>query len=112
MRQVTVDEANVVSMLEWLYGTQDTDGIIHKIIRHELDAEDWKRIIHAFNMDMEIEAAREEGRKQGRTARPGAIHRNLAEKAPTDLGGGGNGGGEEKVEDPTLQRYKDMKRRI
>ena len=50
--------------------------------------------------------------KQGRTARPGAIHRNLAEKAPTDLGGGGNGGGEEKVEDPTLQRYKDMKRRI
>lgn len=31
-------------------------------------------------MDMEIEAAREEGRKQGRTARPGAIHRNLAEK--------------------------------
>ena len=112
VRQVNVDEANVVSMLEWLYGTQDTDGIIHKIIRHELDAEDWKRIIHAFNMDMEIEAAREEGRKQGRTARPGAIHRNLAEKAPTDLGGGGNGGGEEKVEDPTLQRYKDMKRRI
>ena len=92
VRQVNVDEANVVSMLEWLYGTQDTDGIIHKIIRHELDAEDWKRIIHAFNMDMEIEAAREEGRKQGRTARPGAIHRNLAEKAPTDLGGGGNGG--------------------
>lgn len=112
VRQVNVDEANVVSMLEWLYGTQDTDGIIHKIIRHELDAEDWKRIIHAFNMDMEIEAAREEGRKQGRTARPGAIHRNLAEKAPTDLGGGGNGGGEEKVEDPTLQRYKGMKRRI
>lgn len=112
VRQVNVDEANVASMLEWLYGTQDADGIIHKIIRHELDTEDWKRIIHAFNMDMEIEAAREEGRKQGRTARPGAIHRNLAEKAPTDLGGGGNGGSEEKVEDPTLQRYKGMKRRI
>ena len=33
VRQVNVDEANVVSMLEWLYGTQDTDGIIHNWMR-------------------------------------------------------------------------------
>ena len=31
VRQVNVDEANVVSMLEWLYGTQDTEylSLIH-----------------------------------------------------------------------------------
>lgn len=108
--ETNIDEANVQSMLQWLYGTDEADGYIHRIIRHELDVEDWKRLIHAFNLDAELENARKEGRTAMRKER-GQAHRNAAE-APTYTGGGGSsetaprGSG-----NPTADRYSGMKRR-
>lgn len=107
-----VDEANVAALLEWLYGTADKDGLVHKIIRHELDAEDWAKLLHAFNMDSELESAREEGRREGKKARPGSAHRNMAGNVPTDLGGGSGGATQEPPTDPTLGRYERMKRKF
>lgn len=112
VNSANVDEANVAAMLEWLYGTAEKDGLVHKIIRHELDAEDWTNLLHAFNMDSELESAREEGRREGKKKRPGSMHRNMAGSVPTDLGGGSGGTGQEPPTDPTLGRYEKMKRRF
>lgn len=112
VNQLNVDEANISDMLSWLYGAEDVDGFVHRIIRHELDVEDWIKLLHAFNMDADLEKARNEGRKQSKSAR-GNVHRQLPDNMPSDLGGGGNGAGNNTSEEhPTLAKYKGMKRRF
>lgn len=112
VQKANVDEANVSSMLEWLYGDGDSrEGFIHRIIRHELDVEDWERLIHAFNLEADAEAARNEGRTAMRNERA-QPHRNAA-KAPTYTGGGGGGDTNQKGSlDPTVEKYAGMKRRF
>ena len=111
VQKVNIDEANVAEMLDWLYGDGESkEGFIHRIIRHELDAEDWGRLIHAFNLEADAEAARNEGRTAMRHERT-QPHRNAA-VAPTYTGGGG--GGESKPNEsvnPTADMYSKMKRR-
>lgn len=108
-----VDDATAQAMLAWLYGSKDDDNdLVHRIIRHELNTDDWSRLLFAFNMDNSLTAAREEGRKNGAKSRAGKSHRNLAENIPTDLGGGGGEESGEEYEDPTIQRYKGMRRRF
>lgn len=112
VQKANVDEANVSSMLEWLYGDGDSrEGFIHRIIRHELDVEDWERLIHAFNLEADAEAARNEGRTAMRNERA-QPHRNAA-KAPTYTGGGGGGDTSPKESlNPTAEKYSGMKRRF
>ena len=112
VQKANVDEANVSAMLEWLYGDGDSrEGFIHRIIRHELDAEDWERLIHAFNLEADAEAARNEGRTAMRNERA-QPHRNAA-KAPTYTGGGGGGDTSPKESlNPTAEKYSNMKRRF
>lgn len=112
VNQLNVDEANIADMLSWLYGAEDADGFIHRIIRHELGVEDWIKLLHAFNMDADLENARNEGRKQSKASR-GNVHRQLPDNMPSDLGGGGNGAGNSAGEEnPTLAKYRGMKRRF
>lgn len=112
VQQSNVDEANVSEMLDWLYGPgEDAEGILHRIVRHELDVEDWKRFIHAFNMEADAEAARNEGRSAMRKER-NQPHRNAA-AAPTYTGGGGGGDTSPKGSgNPTADHYSGMKRRF
>lgn len=112
VQKANVDEANVSAMLEWLYGDGDSkEGFIHRIIRHELDADDWGRLIHAFNIEADAEAARNEGRSAMRKERT-QPHRN-AEAAPTYTGGGGGGDTTPKESvNPTADKYASMKRRF
>lgn len=112
VQQTNVDEANVSSMLDWLYGAdENAEGILHRIVRHELDVEDWSRLIHAFNMEADAEAARNEGRSAMRKERNQA-HRNAA-SAPTYTGGGGGGDTSPKGSgNPTADHYAGMKRRF
>lgn len=107
-----IDEANVANMLEWLYGDGESkEGFIHRVIRHELDADDWGRLIHAFNIEADAEAARNEGRSAMRKERV-QPHRNAAQ-APTYTGGGGGGDVEQKPSNnPTADKYAAMKRRF
>lgn len=112
VQKANVDEANVAEMLEWLYGDgEQKDGFIHRIIRHELDADDWGRLIHAFNVEADAEAARNEGRSAMRKERT-QPHRNAA-SAPTYTGGGGGGDMQPKESaNPTADKYASMKRRF
>jgi hypothetical protein len=111
-RKANVDEANLSDMLEWLYGDGESrEGFIHRVIRHELDEEDWSRLIHAFNVEADAEAARNEGRTAMRNERA-QPHRNAA-KAPTYMGGGGGGDTQPKEsQNPTADKYASMKRRF
>jgi hypothetical protein len=111
VNSANVDDATAQAMLAWLYGDKEGEGLVHRIIRHELDAEDWSKLLFAFNRDNSLSAAREEGRKSGAKGRAANAHRNFA--APTDLGGGGGTEQvEETIEDPTLKRYQGMKRKF
>lgn len=112
VQKANVDEANVAEMLEWLYGDgEQKEGFIHRIIRHELDADDWGRLIHAFNVEADAEAARNEGRSAMRKERT-QPHRNAA-SAPTYTGGGGGGDMQPKESaNPTADKYASMKRRF
>lgn len=112
VQEANIDEANVSGMLDWLYGPDvESEGFVHRAIRHELDKDDWSRLIHAFNMEADAEAARSEGRKDMRKERA-QPHRNAA-KAPTYTGGGG--GSDASTRDsanPTAEHYSGMKRRF
>ena len=112
VQKANIDEANVSEMLEWLYGDgEEREGFIHRIIRHELDADDWGRLIHAFNVEADAEAARNEGRSAMRKERT-QPHRNAA-TAPTYTGGGGCGETQPKQStNPTADKYASMKRRF
>lgn len=112
VQQTNVDEANVSAMLDWLYGADaDAEGLLHRIIRHELDTDDWTRLIHAFNIEADAEAARNEGRSAMRKERA-QPHRNAA-SAPTYTGGGSGGDTEPKGSgNPTADHYAGMKRRF
>lgn len=111
MQQNNVDEANVSSMLDWLYGSEETEGFIHRVVRHELDADDWGRLIHAFNIEADAEAARAEGKAAMRQQRA-EPHRN-AQKAPTYTGGGGSSDVAPKGSgNPTADLYSTMKRKF
>lgn len=111
VQQTNVDEANVSAMLDWLYGAdENSEGILHRIVRHDLDVEDWSRLIHAFNLEADAEAARNEGRSAMRKER-NQTHRNAA-AAPTYTGGGGGGDTSPKGSgNPTVDHYSGMKRR-
>lgn len=111
VQESNVDEANVSAMLDWLYGdSEEAEGLLHRIIRHELDKEDWNRLIHAFNMEADAEAARNEGRSAMRKERT-QTHRNAA-AAPTYTGGGSGGDTTPKGSgNPTADHYSGMKRR-
>lgn len=110
MQKANVDEANVSAMLDWLYGGDDSEGFIHRVIRHELDAEDWGHLIHAFNLDADAEAARAEGKSEMRKQRS-QPHRNAAQ-APTYSGGGGSSDTTPRGSgNPTADVYAGMKRR-
>ena len=112
VKETNVDEANVYAMLDWLYGEDEKEnGFIHRILMHDLDAQDWGRLIHAFNIEADAEAARNEGRSAMRKERA-EPHRNAA-KAPTYTGGGGSGDTEPKESNnPTADMYAKMKRRF
>lgn len=112
VQEANVDEANVSAMLDWLYGdSEEKEGFLHRIIRHELDKEDWSRLIHAFNMEADAEAARSEGRSAMRRERA-QPHQNAA-KAPTYTGGGGGGDASPRESaNPTADHYSGMKRRF
>lgn len=112
VQKANVDEANVAEMLDWLYGDgEEKEGFLHRIIRHEMDADDWGRLIHAFNIEADAEAARNEGRTAMRQERT-QPHRNAA-KAPTYTGGGGGGDTQPKEsQNPTATKYASMKRRF
>lgn len=112
VQQANVDEANVSAMLDWLYGADaEAEGLLHRIIRHELDTDDWTRLIHAFNIEADAEAARNEGRSAMRKERS-QPHRNAA-AAPTYTGGGGGGDNSPKGSgNPTADHYAGMKRRF
>ena len=111
VQKANIDEANVAEMLDWLYGDGEAmEGFIHRVIRHELDAEDWGRLIHAFNIEADAEAARNEGRTAMRQERT-QPHRSAA-KAPTYTGGGGGSDTQPKESaNPTADKYSKMKRR-
>ncbi len=107
-----VDEAIVNEMLRWVYGNQDkADGFIHKIVRNELDQQDWQRLIYAFRRDDDLRASAEKGAAEARQKRRGTPHRDLSQ-VPTNLGSGGMAekGGEEFT-DPTIERLNKMKRK-
>lgn len=109
--QANVDEANVYQMLDWLYGQEDKEnGFIHRILMHDINTEDWGRLIHAFNMEADAEAARNEGRSAMRKERT-EPHRNAA-MAPTYTGGGGGGEPTKESDNPTADKYAKMKRRF
>lgn len=111
MQKENIDEANVAAMIDWLYGSEDSEGFIHRVVRHELDAEDWTRLIHAFNMEADAEAARAEGKAAMRQQRS-EPHRN-AQKAPTYTGGGGSSDTAPKGSgNPTADLYSTMKRKF
>lgn len=104
--EANVDEANVANMLTWLYGEGDAPGLAHRIITHQLDKNDWLKLLHAFNQEKALDAARKEGRREVKNAR-GAAHRQM--DVPTDLGGGASGGGVTRDEDPTMAALDRMK---
>ncbi len=112
MTDANADEAAVAAMLAWLYGEADKeDGFIYRIVRNEVSKEDWTRLLHAFSRDKDLEAARREGARETR-ARRGNPQRSLRD-VPSDLGGGASmDGGGAAEEDPTLTRYRRMKRRF
>lgn len=112
VQKSNVDEANVSAMLDWLYGADaESEGLLHRIIRHALDADDWGRLIHAFNVEADAEAARNEGRAAMRKERT-QPHRNAA-AAPTYMGGtGGEDTSPKGSGNPTADHYAGMKRRF
>ena len=112
VKEANVDEANVYKMLEWLYGEEEKDnGFAHRILTHDINADDWARLIHAFNMEADAEAARNEGRSAMRKERT-EPHRNAA-NAPTYTGGGGGGETQPKESaNPMADMYSKMKRRF
>lgn len=112
VNEANIDEATVAEMLKWIYGTDDNaDGIIHKIVRNELDKQDWARLIYAFNRDADLKASAEKGAAEARKARKGSAHRDLSE-VPTNLGSGGTAErSEQQFSDPTLERLNRMKRK-
>lgn len=111
MQKNNIDEANVSAMLDWLYGADEAEGFIHRVVRHELDAEDWGRLIHAFNIEADAEAARAEGKAAMRQQRS-EPHRN-AKNAPTYTGGGGSSDTAPKGSgNPTADLYSTMKRKF
>lgn len=107
-----VDEANVVAMLSWLYGEKEKDnGFVYRIIRNEINADDWQKLLFAFNREHDLEQAGQEGARRA-ASRSGKPHRSFRQEGvPSDLGGGG-GVSSEGVDDPTVNRYKGMKRRF
>lgn len=113
VKKANVDEANVSEMLTWLYGTEDKEGLLHRIVKYELDADDWLRLIFAFNRDNDIRRATDEGRRMAKRPSGSSMHRNMRQ-APTDLGGSSarEAPADVKQEDPTLSAYGRMKRRV
>jgi hypothetical protein len=118
VRKANMDEATVQGMLQWIYGKSsengavDPESLISKIVTYRLTADDWTRLLFAFNRDKDLEGAREEGRRSGVKARPGAAHRRLGQEGATDLGGGGGAEKPEETKDPTLRHYESMGRRF
>lgn len=106
--EANVDEANVANMLTWLYGEGEQPGLVHRAITRELDKNDWLKLLHAFNQEKALDAARKEGRREVKNAR-GAAHRQMETELPTDLGGGASGGGMTREEDPTIAALQRMK---
>lgn len=113
MNDINVDEATVSSMLTWLYGDKDkNNGFIYRIVRNEINKDDWTKLLYAFNRDKDLQAARNNGAREARNER-GKTHRSFKdENMPADLGGGGGVSQETDNEDPTVQRYRAMKRRF
>lgn len=113
VKETNVDEANVAEMLKWLYGNDDTDGLIHRIVKSDLNKEDWMKLLYAYNRDTDLKKATEEGRRSARRPAATTMHRNMR-KAPTDLGGSSARDVSDDIEakDPTLQAYSRMKRRV
>lgn len=108
MNKANMDEAAVSGMLAWLYGdAEKQDGLIYRVVRNELNEEDWTRLLYAFNRDKDLDAARNDGRRESRSER-GAPHRTFKGNMPADLGGGGSQMREPENEDPTVARYKKM----
>lgn len=104
------DNATMQRLVDWLYGNED--GLFRRILSRTLTEEDMTALVYAVMRDGELEKAREEGRRAGRSQRPGAAHRGFSE-TPTDLGGGGGGAAvEEEEESPTARAYSKMKPRF
>lgn len=105
--KVGADNATMQQLVDWLYGEED--GLFRRILSRTLTEDDITKLLYAVMRDGDLEKAREEGRRAGRSQRPGAAHRGYSE-APTDLGGGVGGGEpeEEQEENPTASRYGRM----
>ena len=114
LKKTGVDNATAQKMIDWLYGTDEEDGLYVKVPKHSLDEDDFVKLIHAFTRDKSLEEARSEGMAEGRKARPSAVHRSQTAKAMTDLGGGGGGDlpSESPDQNPTATRYTGMKPRF
>jgi hypothetical protein len=113
VQAANADAATCNAMLTWLYGqTADDEGFVHRVAARRATEEDWSRLLYAFMRDGALDAAREDGRKQGMRSRPGAAHRQMSSSGITDLGSGGGADGALDDSDPTLQRYGRMGRRF
>lgn len=111
MNEANADEATVSAMLAWLYGEAGKDdGFIYRIVRNEVGKDDWTRLLYAFRREADLDAARREGARESRT-RSGNPQRTLRKDVPSDLGGGGSVVNGPEDEDPTVARYRGMKRR-
>lgn len=108
MKSVNTDEATVNRMLEWLYGKDD--GIIYRVVRYELNKDDFEKLLYAFNRDSELDGARKDGERNSRSGR-GMPHRSFKDNMPADLGGGGSESRLPEDEDPTIAHYRKMGKR-
>lgn len=111
IKQTGVDAATAQQMLNWLYGTEEEGGLYLRIPQRAITEDDFVKLIHAFTREGSLESAREEGRREGRKARPGNIHRS-ATAGNTDLGGGGGEREPEEDKNPTATRYGNMRPRF
>ena len=110
VNETNSDEATASGMLSWLFGTAQ-DGFIYRAIRHEINKDDWTRLLYAFSRDKELDNARSEGARNSRSER-GKPHRSFKnENIPADLGGGASSRTEPEDENPTIRGLKRMGQR-
>lgn len=112
MKRVGADGKTAQEAMDWLFGTDEQEGLILRIPKRTLSEDDFVKILYAFGRDAELEKSRNEGRSEGRRTRPGATHRSAAPDN-TDLGGGGGGiETEPEEENTTARRYGGMRPRF
>lgn len=107
-----VDAATAQKMLDWLYGTDEEEGMYLRIPKRNVNEDDFVKLIYAFTRDNELDKARTEGRTEGRRQRPGSVHRSAQMAGNTDLGGGSATPEEEQEQNPTAARYGGMRPRF